>query len=190
MTSIEVNRAALERAANELLTHLEEEAAEVIQACTKLRRFGPESTHPDLPRGLTNIEQLCFEIGQFWQTVDVVLALRELGGSEVLLFQGRRKKWDYLVRELRHLRLSLDATGDLVARLRTEDADPVTEPGEKEKDSGASHRTQGDRTSVPEPENGPERDCQEHDWQGSEEAPAAPRRAVGAGADHDDSLWG
>lgn len=181
------DRAELERAVNELLTHVEQEAAEVIQACTKLRRFGPDGADPRLPLSPTNIQALCFELGQLWQTVDVVFALAELGACNSALYRGRDRKWQWLIRELEHVVLSLDAAGDLVARLPAVDASP--EPGEKEKESGAGNRTEGGGAQIREPGAGEERRDPEPPGQGGEEALAHAHRRLGEGADHDDALW-
>jgi len=45
------------------LDKLQEEAAEVIQAVSKVRRFGPDSRHPDRPS--TNMQELIGEIEDF-----------------------------------------------------------------------------------------------------------------------------
>ena len=48
---------------NWLLDKLQEESAEVIQAVSKIRRFGPNSTHPD--RTTTNHQELIQELEDF-----------------------------------------------------------------------------------------------------------------------------
>ena len=48
---------------NWLLDKLQEESAEVIQAISKIRRFGPNSTHPD--RTTTNHQELIGELEDF-----------------------------------------------------------------------------------------------------------------------------
>lgn len=45
------------------LDKLQEEAAEIIQAVSKLRRFGPESRHPE--RNSTNLQELVGELEDF-----------------------------------------------------------------------------------------------------------------------------
>jgi len=54
----------------ELLTILAEEAAEVIQAATKLIRFGKEN-HPDT--GKSNSEMLGLELGDLIYVADLVI---------------------------------------------------------------------------------------------------------------------
>lgn len=49
--------------ANYLLDKLQEEAAEVIQAVSKIRRFGENSTHPE--RTTTNKQELVDELEDF-----------------------------------------------------------------------------------------------------------------------------
>ena len=56
-----------------MLDKLQEEAAEVIQAVSKIRRFGPHNHHPD--RTQTNLEELVGELEDFQA---IVLALEEL----------------------------------------------------------------------------------------------------------------
>jgi NTP pyrophosphatase (non-canonical NTP hydrolase) len=53
-----------------LLDKLQEESAEVIQAVSKVRRFGPENHHPD--RTQTNLEEL---IGELEDWLAIVAAL-------------------------------------------------------------------------------------------------------------------
>ena len=45
------------------LDKLQEESAEVIQAVSKIRRFGPDNHHPD--RTTTNVQELVGEIEDF-----------------------------------------------------------------------------------------------------------------------------
>jgi NTP pyrophosphatase (non-canonical NTP hydrolase) len=53
-----------------LLDKLQEEAAEIIQAVSKIRRFGPDNHHPD--RETTNLQELIAELEDFQA---IVLAL-------------------------------------------------------------------------------------------------------------------
>jgi NTP pyrophosphatase (non-canonical NTP hydrolase) len=45
------------------LDKLQEEAAEIVQAVSKLRRFGPNNHHPE--RSLTNLQELVGELEDF-----------------------------------------------------------------------------------------------------------------------------
>lgn len=56
-----------------LLDKLQEEAAEVIQAVSKIRRFGPHNHHPD--RTTSNLQELTGELEDFQA---IVWALEEL----------------------------------------------------------------------------------------------------------------
>jgi hypothetical protein len=47
-----------------------EEAAEVIQCCTKIKRFGIEDSHPDYYEGKPNHVALRIEIGDLLATID------------------------------------------------------------------------------------------------------------------------
>jgi len=46
-----------------LTAKLQEEAAEVIQAVSKINRFGPQNSHPD--RTTTNLQELVGELEDF-----------------------------------------------------------------------------------------------------------------------------
>lgn len=54
----------LSQAQEERLAMLAEEAAEIVQAVTKILRHGYESHHPDTP-DLTNRRHLAYEVGNF-----------------------------------------------------------------------------------------------------------------------------
>ena len=56
-----------------LLDKLQEEAAEIIQAVSKIRRFGPHNHHPD--RQTTNLQELVGELEDFQA---IVWALEEI----------------------------------------------------------------------------------------------------------------
>ena len=56
-----------------LLDKLQEEAAEIIQAVSKIRRFGPHNHHPD--RTATNLQELASELEDFQA---IVWALEEI----------------------------------------------------------------------------------------------------------------
>lgn len=55
------------------LTHVVEECSEVILEVSKLRRFGPNSFHPDDPERTTNLLRLADE------SLDLMQMLLELG---------------------------------------------------------------------------------------------------------------
>lgn len=65
----------------ELLEILQEEAAEVIQAVSKIKRFGTHSFHPDDPLRITNIEHLGIELGDTVGMIDLLISseLSEIG---------------------------------------------------------------------------------------------------------------
>jgi len=60
-----------------LLDKLQEEAAEVIQAVSKMRRFGPHNHHPD--RTTTNLQELVAELEDFQA---IVWALTEINSLD------------------------------------------------------------------------------------------------------------
>lgn len=57
-----------------LLDKLQEESAEVIQAVSKVRRFGPLNHHPD--RTTTNLEEL---VGELEDWLAIVASLEHVG---------------------------------------------------------------------------------------------------------------
>ena len=73
----------------------EEEAAEVIQAVSKINRFGPQNSHPD--RTTTNLEELVGELEDFlaivaalehYQYVDLTLSRENIATKAKALIQG------------------------------------------------------------------------------------------------------
>lgn len=66
-----------------LTSKLQEEAAEVIQAVSKIRRFGPDNHHPE--RTTTNKEELVGEIEDFLAILGV---LEELQYFDLTLSQS------------------------------------------------------------------------------------------------------
>jgi NTP pyrophosphatase (non-canonical NTP hydrolase) len=98
-------------AIDELLTHLEEEAAEIVQACTKLRRFGLEEKDPRLnpAEAPTNRKALAMEFGQLVCVVDCLSALE----SSLFLNDNVKAGWDRKFGRLqKYLRHSTIATED------------------------------------------------------------------------------
>jgi NTP pyrophosphatase (non-canonical NTP hydrolase) len=55
----------------ECLNILQEECSEVIQAASKIKRFGLTSFHPDDPLCLTNLENLETELGDVLALIDM-----------------------------------------------------------------------------------------------------------------------
>ncbi len=71
----------------EYLPLLVEEAAEVIQAVTKIQRFGPDRRYPSGDHANeTNTEALTMEIGDLLEVID------KLKLSEEIIERGRAKK--------------------------------------------------------------------------------------------------
>jgi hypothetical protein len=60
----------------DLLDKLQEEAAEIIQAVSKIRRFGKHNHHPD--RQTTNIQELTTELEDFQAIVQALTATQYL----------------------------------------------------------------------------------------------------------------
>lgn len=62
-------------ALNEALDLLQEECAEVIQAVSKIRRFGSNSYHPNDP-DTSNLELLQHELGDLELIVNILIDMR------------------------------------------------------------------------------------------------------------------
>jgi NTP pyrophosphatase (non-canonical NTP hydrolase) len=78
-----------------LTAKLQEEAAEVIQAVSKINRFGPQNSHPD--RTTTNLQELVGELEDFlaivaalehYRYIDLTPSLRNIDNKAQALVQG------------------------------------------------------------------------------------------------------
>jgi NTP pyrophosphatase (non-canonical NTP hydrolase) len=78
-----------------LVCKLQEEAAEVIQAVSKINRFGPQNKHPD--RTTTNLQELVGELEDFlaivaalehYQYIDLTLSRDNIGNKAKALLNG------------------------------------------------------------------------------------------------------
>jgi len=78
-----------------LTAKLQEEAAEVIQAVSKINRFGPQNKHPD--RTTTNLQELVQELEDFlaivaalehYQYVDLTLSQQQIAQKAKALITG------------------------------------------------------------------------------------------------------
>lgn len=76
----------------ELLTILAEEAAEVIQAVTKILRFGKDDHHPDSTK--INTVSLATEIGEFDHVVTRLIGLGVISHEDI--HKGDLRKGDRL----------------------------------------------------------------------------------------------
>jgi NTP pyrophosphatase (non-canonical NTP hydrolase) len=78
-----------------LTAKLQEEAAEVIQAVSKINRFGPHNSHPD--RTTTNLQELVGELEDFlaivaalehYKYIDLTLSQQQIGNKAKALITG------------------------------------------------------------------------------------------------------
>jgi NTP pyrophosphatase (non-canonical NTP hydrolase) len=78
-----------------LTAKLQEEAAEVIQAVSKINRFGPHNSHPD--RTTTNLQELVGELEDFlaivaalehYKYIDLTLSQQQIANKAKALIQG------------------------------------------------------------------------------------------------------
>ena len=77
----------------EAMDILQEECAEVIQAVSKIRRFGYETRHPT-PESPSNRQHLEMEVGDLLAMIDVLIAKGVLSDSAVN--DARHKKIEKL----------------------------------------------------------------------------------------------
>jgi phosphoribosyl-ATP pyrophosphohydrolase len=78
----------------DLMDKLQEEAAEVIQAASKCKRFGPEQVHPKT--GIRNKDALATEIGQLMLAIDDVLAAEDISPLAVSIAYQDKKETRHL----------------------------------------------------------------------------------------------
>ena len=65
-----------------------EECAEVIQACTKILRFGVDDSHPTYYDGLPNSQVLAEEVGQLLHCIDRL----DLQMDDVIKAKARKRE--------------------------------------------------------------------------------------------------
>lgn len=95
-----MNEQGLTAAEVELLTMLAEEAAEVVQACTKALRHGLESTHPD--GGPTNHEALSKEMADLGAVSLVMrnaMGVASYGPFDLLTALHRKRRYSHHQRQ-------------------------------------------------------------------------------------------
>ena len=85
----------LSNAEVERLDMLAEEAAEVIQAISKIKRHGYESFHPDSPNGPTNRQMLENEIVDFYAIAGVMEDVKDVTVEGEAVRQAIKKKRRY-----------------------------------------------------------------------------------------------
>lgn len=73
-----------------LLELLQEECAEVIKACSKVKRFGTDGKHPRDPEAKTNITVLMQEIGDVLAIVDL-LYIHKFINNEIIQYFIKQK---------------------------------------------------------------------------------------------------
>lgn len=95
----------------ELLVDLVEEAAEVVQACTTLERFGPDDSDPRMEGGPTNLQALAFEYGQLLTVQECIDAIDPELLDDDWIQKGRWAKLDELRRYLKHSTLTVSEEG-------------------------------------------------------------------------------
>ena len=120
--------------ADERLTLLAEECAEVIQAVAKIQRHGYASRHPN--GGPTNREMLAKEVGHVQHAIDRMLMACDFNMCSVI--EARDKKRVEIEQYLHHQSAWIAGTGSYTMGFRFRPTEDVTvhqgESGETDKD--------------------------------------------------------
>jgi NTP pyrophosphatase (non-canonical NTP hydrolase) len=91
----ELNRLFKEQNVQEVLDILQEEAAEVIQAVSKIRRFGWDNSHP--ASNQTNLEHLEEELGDMQAMIEILMEMNVASWGNVTVAKRAKieklKKW-------------------------------------------------------------------------------------------------
>ena len=91
----ELNRLFKEQNVQEVLDILQEEAAEVIQAVSKIRRFGWDNSHPESNQ--TNLEHLEEELGDMQAMIEILMEMNVASWGNVTVAKRAKieklKKW-------------------------------------------------------------------------------------------------
>lgn len=86
----------------EVLDILQEEAAEVIQAVSKIRRFGWDNNHPDSP-DQNNLEHLEEELGDMQAMIEILMELDVASWGNVTVAKRAKieklKKWSNIFKD-------------------------------------------------------------------------------------------
>ena len=85
----------------EAMDILQEEAAEVIQAVSKVRRFGWDNSHPDSEQ--TNLEHLEEELGDMQAMIEILMELDIVSWGNVTVAKRAKieklKKWSNIFKD-------------------------------------------------------------------------------------------
>jgi NTP pyrophosphatase (non-canonical NTP hydrolase) len=96
MTDDQISKLIDSTSVSEALDILQEEAAEVIQAVSKIRRFGWDSCHPDTP-DQCNLEHLEEELGDMQAMIEILMELGVVSWGNVTVAKRAKieklKKW-------------------------------------------------------------------------------------------------
>lgn len=95
MTDQQINDLFEQKNVQEVLDILQEEAAEVIQAVSKIRRFGWNNTHPDADQN--NLEHLEEELGDMQAMIEILMEMGVASWGNVTVAKRAKieklKKW-------------------------------------------------------------------------------------------------
>jgi NTP pyrophosphatase (non-canonical NTP hydrolase) len=82
---------------NEILDKLQEECAEIICVCSKIRRFGWDNHNPFVTPIKTNRSHLIEEVGDVLAVIDILIEHYELSSGEIsdakLATHAKLRKW-------------------------------------------------------------------------------------------------
>lgn len=71
---------------------LQEESAELIQAISKIKRFGADNFHPDDPDKVTNRNKLLKEIGDVYALISIVIDHPDIHISQDEIREAKNNK--------------------------------------------------------------------------------------------------
>jgi NTP pyrophosphatase (non-canonical NTP hydrolase) len=95
MQDHQINETLKDRQTQEVLDILQEEAAEVIQAVSKIRRFGWDNNHPSSTQ--SNLEHLEEELGDIQAMVELLMEMGIVSWGNVTVAKRAKieklKKW-------------------------------------------------------------------------------------------------
>jgi NTP pyrophosphatase (non-canonical NTP hydrolase) len=101
MTDKQINKLFEQKNVQEVLDILQEEAAEVIQAVSKIRRFGWDNKHPESDQN--NLEHLEEELGDMQAMIEILMEMGVASWGNVTVAKRAKieklKKWSNIFKD-------------------------------------------------------------------------------------------
>lgn len=105
MLNSQINQIMSNPQTQEVLDILQEEAAEVIQAVSKIRRFGWDNFHPSTP-DQNNLEHLEEELGDMQAMIEILMEMNIVSWGNVTVAKRAKieklKKWSNIFKDTDH----------------------------------------------------------------------------------------